>query len=203
MMERGAANRRTGETRMNARSSRSHQILTVIVDGAPAGGVEPPARACMHLVDLAGSERVDKSEATGARRRLQAAAVATASQPPSPSSALLQPFSPHSAKPLQTFSNTPATLPNPPKTTGERLTEATYINKSLSALGDVMAALAAKNAHVPFRNSKLTQLLQDSLCGNAKARAASKARAPPTLPLPTACHDRLRRPSPPNLCKPN
>jgi kinesin family protein C2/C3 len=31
-----------------------------------------------------------------------------------------------------------------------------------------MAALASKNQHIPFRNSKLTQLLQDSLCGQAK-----------------------------------
>lgn len=54
--------------------------------------------------------------------------------------------------------------------TGERLEEAKHINRSLSALGDVMAALAAHDAkHVPFRNSKLTQLLQDSLCGQAKA----------------------------------
>jgi hypothetical protein len=51
---------------------------------------------------------------------------------------------------------------------GDRLVEAQHINKSLSALGDVMAALASKNNHVPYRNSKLTQLLQDSLQGNAK-----------------------------------
>jgi hypothetical protein len=47
--------------------------------------------------------------------------------------------------------------------TGDRLKEAQHINKSLSALGDVIASLAQKNAHVPYRNSKLTQLLQDSL----------------------------------------
>ncbi|XP_039048042.1 kinesin-like protein KIN-14I isoform X2 [Hibiscus syriacus] len=51
---------------------------------------------------------------------------------------------------------------------GDRLKEAQHINKSLSALGDVIASLAQKNPHVPYRNSKLTQLLQDSLGGQAK-----------------------------------
>jgi kinesin family protein C2/C3 len=50
---------------------------------------------------------------------------------------------------------------------GDRLKEAQHINKSLAALGDVIASLAQKNTHVPYRNSKLTQLLQDSL-GNSK-----------------------------------
>ncbi|CAI5716089.1 unnamed protein product [Hyaloperonospora brassicae] len=45
--------------------------------------------------------------------------------------------------------------------------EAQHINKSLSAVGDVLSALLAKEKHVPFRNSKLTHLLQDSLSGSA------------------------------------
>ncbi|KAK7284405.1 hypothetical protein RJT34_19151 [Clitoria ternatea] len=52
--------------------------------------------------------------------------------------------------------------------TGDRLKEAQHINKSLSALGDVISSLSQKNAHVPYRNSKLTQLLQDALGGQAK-----------------------------------
>ncbi|XP_033012057.1 LOW QUALITY PROTEIN: kinesin-like protein KIFC2 [Lacerta agilis] len=51
---------------------------------------------------------------------------------------------------------------------GERLKEAQSINKSLLALGEVIQALRTKQAHVPFRNSKLTYLLQDSLGKGSK-----------------------------------
>jgi hypothetical protein len=57
---------------------------------------------------------------------------------------------------------------------GERLKEAQNINRSLSALGDVVAALgrasgaSAAKAHIPYRNSKLTFLLQDSLSANSR-----------------------------------
>ncbi|XP_077237543.1 kinesin-like protein 1 [Tasmannia lanceolata] len=114
LMRIGQKNRAVGATALNERSSRSHSVLTVHVQGKElvSGSI---LRGCLHLVDLAGSERVDKSEAVG-----------------------------------------------------ERLKEAQHINKSLSALGDVIAALAQKSAHIPYRNSKLTQVLQDSLGGQAK-----------------------------------
>ncbi|WZZ27486.1 hypothetical protein YC2023_010887 [Brassica napus] len=114
LMRIGQKNRAVGATALNERSSRSHSVLTVHVQGKElaTGSI---LRGCLHLVDLAGSERVEKSEAVG-----------------------------------------------------ERLKEAQHINKSLSALGDVISALAQKSSHVPYRNSKLTQVLQDSLGGQAK-----------------------------------
>ena len=115
VMERGSRNRAVAETEMNERSSRSHQVLTVIVEGH---GVNTHARTlgCLHLIDLAGSERISRSGAVG-----------------------------------------------------QQLIEAQHINKSLTALGCVMQALAQKRDHVPFRDSKLTQLLADSLSGHAKS----------------------------------
>jgi len=52
---------------------------------------------------------------------------------------------------------------------GDRLKEATKINLSLSALGNCISALVdGKSKHIPYRDSKLTRLLQDSLGGNSK-----------------------------------
>ncbi|XP_072006981.1 kinesin-like protein KIF27 [Engystomops pustulosus] len=55
--------------------------------------------------------------------------------------------------------------------TGERFKESIQINSGLLALGNVISALAdpkRKNAHVPYRDAKITRILKDSLGGNAK-----------------------------------
>lgn len=54
------------------------------------------------------------------------------------------------------------------KTMGDRLKETLAINKSLTALGDVITAIYKKDKHLPFRNSKLTMMLQEYLVGDAK-----------------------------------
>eukprot|EP00039_Didymoeca_costata_P008337 m.110559 g.110559 ORF g.110559 m.110559 type:complete len:711 (-) comp14043_c0_seq3:1689-3821(-) len=118
IMTKGNVNRKVGETKMNARSSRSHAIFTVTIERSDKGadGADAIRVGKLNLVDLAGSERQGK---TGAE--------------------------------------------------GQRLTEATKINMSLSTLGNVISALVdGKSTHVPYRDSKLTRLLQDSLGGNAR-----------------------------------
>lgn len=54
--------------------------------------------------------------------------------------------------------------------TGDTFKEGVNINKGLLALGNVIAALTdpTKNGHVPYRDSKLTRILQDSLGGNSR-----------------------------------
>ncbi|XP_076688287.1 kinesin-like protein KIF25 [Callospermophilus lateralis] len=52
--------------------------------------------------------------------------------------------------------------------TGLALRETSFINRSLAALADVLGALSERRGHVPYGNSKLTHLLQDTIGGDAK-----------------------------------
>lgn len=99
---------------MNATSSRSHSLFTLILQQkSPDGSIKTGK---LNLADLAGSEKVGKTGAAG-----------------------------------------------------ETLEEAKKINQSLSALGNCINALTKqKRGHVPFRDSKLTFILRESLGGNSK-----------------------------------
>lgn len=118
VMNIGQKNRSTGETLMNASSSRSHSLFTITIERSEIGPDKKQHIRVgkLNMVDLAGSERLSKTGATG-----------------------------------------------------DRLKEATKINLSLSSLCHVISSLTdPKSTYIPYRDSKLTRLLQDSLGGNTK-----------------------------------
>ncbi|XP_057492601.1 kinesin-like protein KIN-14E [Actinidia eriantha] len=114
IIQRGSERRHTTGTLMNEESSRSHLILSIVIESTNLQ-TQSIAKGKLSFVDLAGSERVKKSGSSGSQ-----------------------------------------------------LKEAQSINKSLSALGDVISALSSGSQHIPYRNHKLTMLMSDSLGGNAK-----------------------------------
>jgi kinesin family protein C2/C3 len=71
--------------------------------------------------------------------------------------------------------------------TGQSMKEAQAINKSLSALGNVINALQTGSSHVPFRDSKLTYLLKNSLGGNCKCLMICNASPASTNGQETSC----------------
>eukprot|EP00696_Hemimastix_kukwesjijk_P016108 gnl/Hemi2/4413_TR1545_c0_g9_i1.p1 gnl/Hemi2/4413_TR1545_c0_g9~~gnl/Hemi2/4413_TR1545_c0_g9_i1.p1 ORF type:complete len:868 (-),score=180.07 gnl/Hemi2/4413_TR1545_c0_g9_i1:117-2720(-) len=117
LMERAWKKRKTAETFLNTRSSRSHAIFTVIIQTreAIADGEDLIKTGKLNLVDLAGSENIGRSGAVK-----------------------------------------------------ERATEAGHINTSLLTLGRVISALVEGAPHIPYRDSKLTRILQESLGGRAQ-----------------------------------
>jgi kinesin family protein C1 len=134
ILEQAMARRSVAATSSNERSSRSHSVFILKLQGINTITGET-SKGTLNLVDLAGSERIKES-----------------------------------------------------KVEGTRLKETQNINKSLSCLGDVIGALGQQssssgapnprssvngdggnaNGHIPYRNSKLTYLLQFSLGGNSK-----------------------------------
>jgi hypothetical protein len=157
LMARGRAVRATGATRLNEASSRSHAVLTITIERCASVGVGGGGG------DSAGTRSGSKSD--------DAAAAAAAA-----SSSAVRVGKLHLVD-LAGSERVAVT-----GATGKRLQESKRINASLSALGNVISALTAHAAeggsasasaaaraprsHIPYRDSKLTRLLEDSLGGN-------------------------------------
>ncbi|KAM1813181.1 hypothetical protein ACFX11_027019 [Malus domestica] len=113
------AQRQVGETALNDKSSRSHQIIRLTIESSlrESSGSVKAFGASLNLVDLAGSERASQTNADGTR-----------------------------------------------------LKEGSHINRSLLTLTTVIGKLSGgkRSGHIPYKDSKLTRLLQSSLGGNAR-----------------------------------
>ncbi|KAK4757883.1 hypothetical protein SAY87_019184 [Trapa incisa] len=124
------AQRQVGETALNDKSSRSHQIIRLTIQSSITedSGRIKTFIASLNLVDLAGSERASQTNASGTR-----------------------------------------------------LKEGSHINRSLLTLMNVIRKLSVekRGSHIPYRDSKLTRILQHSLGGNA--RTAMICTASPAL----------------------
>lgn len=118
LLAKGAERRKIAPTLMNAQSSRSHTVFSILVHIKENGmdGEELMKIGKLNLVDLAGSENISK---TGNEK-------------------------------------------------GIRARESVNINQSLLTLGRVITALVERTPHIPYRESKLTRLLQESLGGRTK-----------------------------------
>ncbi|KAI6156511.1 P-loop containing nucleoside triphosphate hydrolase protein [Pisolithus thermaeus] len=144
VMERGERHRRTASTDWNERSSRSHSVFRLVIESRERGEGKP---------DASGRQTPGLRPATPGGTRLQTIG----------------------GRSVQMSVLSLIDLAGSEKATSdkERTREGKYINTSLLTLGSVISTLAEnaaknKNDHVPYRNSKLTRLLQPSLSGDAR-----------------------------------
>ncbi|KAG9085373.1 Kinesin-like protein kip2 [Ceratobasidium sp. UAMH 11750] len=143
VLARGDAGRRTASTDWNERSSRSHSVFRLVIESR---------------------ETVSEQE--------RLATPEPVAVPMTPGGTRLQS---RGGRSVQTSTLSLIDLAGSEKATSDkdRTREGKYINTSLLTLGSVIGTLAensakGKNDHVPFRNSKLTRMLQPSLSGDAR-----------------------------------
>ncbi|XP_022411047.1 kinesin-like protein KIFC2 isoform X2 [Delphinapterus leucas] len=152
MLNLGRSNRATAATAMNQHSSRSHALVTLTLRTAsPSSG-----------------------PGTAGTRRLSPAGgfAAPETGPPSTPGSLAPAGTLHLvdlAGSERAWKAGAAGTSHEDRDGAQRLREARTINRSLLALGGVMAALRARRPHVPFRDSQLTRLLQPALGPGATA----------------------------------
>jgi hypothetical protein len=142
LMERGSQMRATGATKLNEVSSRSHAVLIVIVENAAETGDGE-------------DDELPQLKFTAFRGK--------------PSGLGERPRSVKVGK-LNLVDLAGSERVHLTGATGKRLEESKNINQSLASLGNVIAALTdtKPRKHIPYRDSKLTRILEDSLGGNCK-----------------------------------
>ncbi|KAF8340725.1 P-loop containing nucleoside triphosphate hydrolase protein [Cantharellus anzutake] len=141
VLERGDSNRRTASTDWNERSSRSHSVFRLVIESREVLGEDEEVEA---MLGTPSTPRGTRLQSRGGRA-------------------------------VQSSVLSLIDLAGSEKATSDkdRTREGKYINTSLLTLGTVIATLAenasrGKSNHVPYRNSKLTRMLQPSLSGNAR-----------------------------------
>ncbi|CAG9465541.1 unnamed protein product [Pedinophyceae sp. YPF-701] len=147
LMERGSTMRATGATKLNELSSRSHAVLVIIVEKSSIVDEDEAGTATNeegHVLKFA-----EKRVRTGAPKEVH------------------QSFKVGKLNLVDLAGSERVGLTG---ASGKRLEESKNINKSLSSLGNVIAALtdSKPRTHIPYRDSKLTRILEDSLGGNCK-----------------------------------
>ncbi|KAJ6576344.1 P-loop containing nucleoside triphosphate hydrolase protein, partial [Mycena sp. CBHHK59/15] len=181
LLRKGSSIRRTNETDMNAQSSRSHAIFSLMLTQKKFVGSGPPPRSPSRLArpgSMYSQPRV--ASPTGTRPGTPSFAAAMGQGGLRPFSALGHTHTPDDDEQgewvtiVSKFHFVDLAGSERLKRTaaaGERIKEGISINSGLLALGNVISALGdpartkAHMSHVPYRDSKLTRLLQDSLGG--------------------------------------
>jgi len=166
VMEAGLAQRAVTATHMNATSSRSHCIVTVSVEKSCPDGSTVSGK--LRMVDLAGRCGSNWFDQLRACRTvlLQSPALGFSCERSTPR--CYPPISSHCSE-----------RQDKTGAAGQTLVEGSLINRSLSALANVVSALTegagsgGGGGHVPYRDSKLTRLLQDSLVRSSWLAARS------------------------------
>ncbi|EJC99085.1 kinesin-domain-containing protein [Fomitiporia mediterranea MF3/22] len=143
VLDRGYGNRRTASTDWNERSSRSHSVFRLVIESRERGGASEvgDGRVTPFTPHLPGGARLQSRDG----RSVQMSVLSL----------------------IDLAGSERATSDK------DRTREGRYINTSLLTLGSVIGTLAenaakGKSDHIPFRNSKLTRMLQPSLSGNAR-----------------------------------
>ena len=157
LMERGANIRTTGETKMNEMSSRSHAVFIIIVEQSETVYVDDYGQ------EMSPDKFQSFIQAKGGLKQFQQ------------QNQIHMKLENHVKQSFKIGKLNLVDLAGSERVrlsgaTGIRLEESKQINKSLASLGNVIAALTdtKPRSHIPYRDSKLTRLLEDSLGGNCK-----------------------------------